>query len=154
MRHHGLKYAFVSTFSATIFIRRTNNLRFEILLPISYDATGPSMRECFLVLAMMAHTDGFHFEEEEDFNRSLVGHDTGQLPPMLQRFQVHDLHVNRSIITRKSVFFGEESSVVHVRCGRRLSGEGEPGARAVFEDMVEEQRDCVFKIFSERDHPL
>lgn len=53
MRHWKLRYGFLSTYNATIFVRRDANYKFLLSPPIQHDRQGPSVRQCFLALAQM-----------------------------------------------------------------------------------------------------
>lgn len=61
MLRHSLKYAALSTYRTSVFIRRTGDYRFELSLPIDHKATGPSLRECFLAFCVFASQDPKYF---------------------------------------------------------------------------------------------
>ncbi|KAF8463455.1 hypothetical protein BDZ91DRAFT_784027 [Kalaharituber pfeilii] len=61
MTMHRLKYGFLSTYEATVFVRRTDALRFELSPPILWNAANPSVRECFLALGLLLTDDQFQF---------------------------------------------------------------------------------------------
>ena len=71
MRLYGLKYGWLSTYYATIFVRRVDAFRFELSPPILFSATSPSVRQCFLGFGCMIGND-YAFTEQSDFNPSLV----------------------------------------------------------------------------------
>ncbi|RPA75871.1 hypothetical protein BJ508DRAFT_331677 [Ascobolus immersus RN42] len=64
-----LLFGFLSTYNATIFVRRTERFRFEISRPILAAGTSPSVRQCFAYVAHIASTSGFEndpsFYDEE-----------------------------------------------------------------------------------------
>lgn len=70
MRNFELKHGSLSTYNTTIFIRRTEDYRFEISHPVDYRATGPSLRECFVGFAALAADRTYN--EAPDFNARLV----------------------------------------------------------------------------------
>ncbi|KAI5811425.1 hypothetical protein DFH27DRAFT_620698 [Peziza echinospora] len=71
MRAAELRYGFLSTYRATVFIHRTDNYRFELSPPVSWNTTQPSLRECFFALGLYI-TEGFSFIEQEVLNARIV----------------------------------------------------------------------------------
>jgi hypothetical protein len=67
MRTNRLKYGFLSTYRSTVFVRRTDDFRFELSLPIDEQATNPSLRQCFVAFCLLASQDG-KYKEAPDFN--------------------------------------------------------------------------------------
>ncbi|KAH1290382.1 hypothetical protein KXX30_006098 [Aspergillus fumigatus] len=67
MRNNRLKYGFLSTYRSTVFVRRTDDFRFELSLPIDEQATNPSLRQCFVAVCLLASQDGI-YTEAPDFN--------------------------------------------------------------------------------------
>lgn len=65
MRLNFLKYGFLSTYEATIFVRRVSDYRFELSPPIDWQATGPSVRECLLGISIIASNDAEYFEGDD-----------------------------------------------------------------------------------------
>lgn len=61
MLRQNLKYAALSTYCTTVFIRRTGDYLFELSLPIDQKATRPSLRECFLALCVFSSQDPNYF---------------------------------------------------------------------------------------------
>jgi hypothetical protein len=72
MRSRNLRYGFLSTYHATVFVRRCDNLRFELSPPILWNATGPSVRECFVALGLHLTDHGYRFQEEPSDLNGLV----------------------------------------------------------------------------------
>lgn len=62
MREERVKYGFLTTYEATVFIKRTADLRFEMSIPIDQNDTNPTVRECFLGFCVLASTDSSYFE--------------------------------------------------------------------------------------------
>lgn len=71
MRQNCLKYGFLSTYKNTVFVRRVGDYRFELSPPISWQATGPSVRECLLGFSLIASADT-EYHEADDFDLSRV----------------------------------------------------------------------------------
>lgn len=71
MREHSLKYGFLTTYSTTIFVKRTDSYRFLLSDPIDKQATHPSVRECFAGFSVLANEDP-RFDEEESVTTSSV----------------------------------------------------------------------------------
>ena len=65
MRQHELKYAALSTYRTTVFIKRTGDYRFELSMPVDEKATNPSLRECFLALCALASQEPEYIESPE-----------------------------------------------------------------------------------------
>ncbi|KAI5811263.1 hypothetical protein DFH27DRAFT_532439 [Peziza echinospora] len=99
MRVYGLKYGWLSTYKATVFARRTDLYRVELSPPILYNATGPSLRECFLALGQTLMSN-FEFLEPEDFDPLRLGLDGGSQPPL--RPSTYRTHT--SLSTRGGIF--------------------------------------------------
>lgn len=66
MRGFNLKYGFVSTYGTTVFVRRTQDFRFELSEPIDHRSERPTLRECFLVFLRLA-AQGPEYHEDENF---------------------------------------------------------------------------------------
>ncbi|KAE8352489.1 hypothetical protein BDV28DRAFT_148951 [Aspergillus coremiiformis] len=62
MRTYSLRFGFLSTYKATVFIRRTADYRFELSKPFRYDARNPTLRECFLSFTSIAARDRTYIE--------------------------------------------------------------------------------------------
>lgn len=71
MREERVKYGFLTTYEATVFIKRAADLCFEISTPIDQNDTNPTVRECFLGFCVLASTDSNYFEPP-GFNSRLV----------------------------------------------------------------------------------
>lgn len=71
MREYGLRYGFLSTYKSTIFVRRDDDFRFSLSLPVSQDATNPSLRECFAGFSVLAAEDP-EYREKDDMDARLV----------------------------------------------------------------------------------
>ena len=72
MREFDLRYGFLSTYQFTVFIKRVDDFCFHLSLPISHDATNPSLRQCFAGFAMIA-AENPTYEEAEDIDTRRVG---------------------------------------------------------------------------------
>lgn len=55
MHQHNIRYGFISTYNATVFVKRTDFWQFQVSPPVSYDSEGtrPSTRECFLYFSSL-----------------------------------------------------------------------------------------------------
>ncbi|PKX94879.1 uncharacterized protein P174DRAFT_418853 [Aspergillus novofumigatus IBT 16806] len=71
MRLSELKFAFLSTYEWSVFIRRTAPYGFAMSLPIGKDVSSPSLRQCFLALGVLASND-WKFVEPPEFNVAQV----------------------------------------------------------------------------------
>ena len=78
MIRQNLKYAALSTYRTTAFIRRAGDYRFELSLPIDQKATKPSLRGCFLALCVFSSQDPDYFASF-DFCAERVGQLTALL---------------------------------------------------------------------------
>lgn len=64
MREHSLKYGFLTTYSKTIFVKRSDSYRFLLSDPIDEKAARPSVRECFAGFSVLAAEDPSFVESE------------------------------------------------------------------------------------------
>lgn len=71
MRRFKLRYSFLSTYKSTVFIKREDDFCFRLSMPISEDATNPSLRECFAGFAAIAAQDPV-YEEKTRIDTRLV----------------------------------------------------------------------------------
>ena len=72
MRRFRLNHGFLTTYKATVFVRRVEDYKFEVSPPVEFGETGPSVRECFLAFSAIAARDTDFIQSAECSNR--VGH--------------------------------------------------------------------------------
>lgn len=71
MHVHKRKYGFLSTYEWNVFIRHTDDFRFEMSLPVHEKSTNPSLRQCFLSFAYWAAHNG-QYTASRDFSLEKV----------------------------------------------------------------------------------
>lgn len=67
MRKFQVRYAFLSTYKATVFVKRADNFSFLISRPIGEQDTNLSVRQCFAAFCILAEQDS-HYAEDPEFN--------------------------------------------------------------------------------------
>lgn len=65
MRRFHLRYGFLSTYKSTVFVKREDDFRFHLSMPVSDDSTNPSLRECFAGFATIASQDPIYEERDQ-----------------------------------------------------------------------------------------
>ncbi|KAL4779635.1 hypothetical protein BJX76DRAFT_340249 [Aspergillus varians] len=129
MRSYGLKYGFLSTYNATVFIRRMEDYRLEISLPVLKGAQNPSLRECMVAFCSLAAEDA-HYSEGPDFSQLLLrgsaisGLQASTRPSILRPLpgQPPTLPSALGTVGPGTIFFGEGDTAASVRCTRLISG--------------------------------
>lgn len=71
MGENKVKHGFITTYTSAIFVRRVNDFRFELSMPISKDSVRPSLRQCFLAFCCLASNDPVYMVPD-GFNPTLV----------------------------------------------------------------------------------
>ena len=71
MRQSQVRYGFLCTYAATIFVKRTADFRFEISAPVDQNSTNPTVRECFVGFCALSSAD-YGYTEAPGFNPRLV----------------------------------------------------------------------------------
>lgn len=71
MGEQSLKNGFISTYRSTVFVRRTDDYRLELSIPVNEQSTNLSVRECLAGLCALAARDT-SFNESDDFDKNLV----------------------------------------------------------------------------------
>ncbi|PWY84593.1 hypothetical protein BO94DRAFT_566707 [Aspergillus sclerotioniger CBS 115572] len=156
MRQNGLKFGFLSTYKATVFVRRTAPFLFEITLPINEKATGPTLRQCFLAFAIFASSDP-RFTEPEGFLESQLKMPSqpcaqASIRPSPYRNQVTTKDSTQGeAIGSQTIFFGGDDGVAtgFVNCKRLIK---KSGTKAIYE-VQWDGRSAIAKCWTESRYP-
>ncbi|KAJ5229439.1 hypothetical protein N7489_010147 [Penicillium chrysogenum] len=139
MRRFKLRYSFLSTYKSTVFIKREDDFCFRLSMPISEDATNPSLRECFVGFAAIAAQDPV-YEEDTRIDTRLL-HSSRQ-PGFVSspRASAYRSRLGDSTdspilpITTESMLIGSDGVASHiVNCVELLSSPRLGHQKAVFE---------------------
>ncbi|KAJ5213600.1 hypothetical protein N7449_000769 [Penicillium cf. viridicatum] len=139
MRRFNLRYSFLSTYKSTVFIKREDDFCFRLSMPISEDATNPSLRECFAGFAAIAAQDPV-YKEDTRVDASLLrssrqpGFVSSPRPSAYRSRLGHSTDSPISHITTESILVGSDGVASHiVNCVELLSSPRLGYQKAVFE---------------------
>lgn len=76
MRMAGTRYGVLSTYTATVFVRRVADYSFQVSQPILIADTSPTLREAFFIFARWAETADL-YQEAPGFNPVLLSQTVG-----------------------------------------------------------------------------
>ncbi|KAF8475055.1 hypothetical protein BDZ91DRAFT_675102, partial [Kalaharituber pfeilii] len=153
MRASSLRYGFLSTYYATVFIRRMDNYRFDLSPPILWNATQPSVRECFFALGFYT-IQNCTFLEQEPLN-------VGVRPLPLTTFPAMSISITsngseprvaasgQSFVTPMTIFLGSDSKATRILEATSFIS-GRPPNKAVLH-AVYQNYDVVLKFWPEQD---
>ena len=137
MRSNYLKFGFLSTYKSTVFVRRTDMYLFEVSLPISEQATNPSLRQCFVAFSVFAANDPKFIEPEgiSSAQLKIPSHQfaqTSRRPSPLRNQVDTKVGVAGENINSKSILFGGDDHVARhwVNCKKTIQ---ESMEKAIFE---------------------
>ncbi|OQE07677.1 hypothetical protein PENVUL_c012G08578 [Penicillium vulpinum] len=94
MRMARVRYAFLTTYDFTVFVKRANDFSFLLSEPFGYDSQSPPLREMFVGFCLMAMADPKYSESHPDIETRLRGapaprvshrvnnHHPRELPPL------------------------------------------------------------------------
>ncbi|OQE16084.1 hypothetical protein PENFLA_c029G03807 [Penicillium flavigenum] len=80
MRAARVRYAFLTTYNYTVFVKRASDLSFLLSRPFRDDSQGPSLRELFVGFCLMAMSDPKYYEAQPDTATILRGTSSPQAP--------------------------------------------------------------------------
>ncbi|KAJ5867218.1 hypothetical protein N7534_001771 [Penicillium rubens] len=133
MRRFKLRYSFLSTYKSTVFIKREDDLCFRLSMPISEDATNPSLRECFAGFAAIAAQDPV-YEEDTRIDARLPGFVSSPRPSAYRSRLGDSTYSPIPPITSESMLIGSDGVASHiVNCVELLSSPRLGHQKAVFE---------------------
>jgi hypothetical protein len=66
MRMARVRYAFLTTYNFTVFVKRASDLSYLLSQPIGYDCQGPSLREMFVGFCLLSRSDPNYHESDPD----------------------------------------------------------------------------------------
>ncbi|OGM51323.1 hypothetical protein ABOM_000168 [Aspergillus bombycis] len=155
MRGNFLRYGFLSTYNATIFVRRTDPYRFEVTMPIKSQGTSPTIRQCFVALAVFASQD-WKYNEPDGFSLAQLRiptqpHTQASLRPSPLRNQVAAPGDIREPIGNQSILFADgdgndtRTAITVVNCTSVVRTMGD---KAIFE-VLWDGRPAIAKCWGE-----
>ncbi|TGJ66274.1 hypothetical protein EYR41_007919 [Orbilia oligospora] len=73
MHNYKLRYGFFSTYKTYIFIKRDDDFRYLISVPISARQTRPTLRDCFGYLNYLTSRKGYFYDSQANLGRVVSG---------------------------------------------------------------------------------